>query len=75
MNAMAHIRKAVFGITQAEMAEIAGASQPTVSRWERGEDEPDREQMARIRAHAWQLVKPWDDRWFFEAPAKYEAQA
>jgi transcriptional regulator with XRE-family HTH domain len=63
-----HIRKKVFGVTQAEMALIAGVSQATISRWEEGRQSPDHDALARIRSRATKRGIPWDDRWFFEAP-------
>jgi len=50
MAPMIRIRKTVLGISQAEMAEIAGVSQGTVSKWEAGGAEPDLAQLARIRS-------------------------
>lgn len=69
MGPIEHIRKEILGISQAEMARIAETTQPTVSRWEAGELEPSRAEMARIRAAVITRGKPWDDLWFFEAPA------
>jgi transcriptional regulator with XRE-family HTH domain len=68
MQPITHIRKSVFGLTQAAFAEVAGTTQATVSRWEAGEFEPDRDDLARIRSAALERDLPWDDRWFFEAP-------
>ena len=68
MKPIAHIRKSIFEMTQTSFALVAGATQGTVCRWERGELSPDREHMERIRAEAARLGKPWDDRWFFEVP-------
>lgn len=68
MEPTVYIRKSVFGFSQAAFAAIAGATQGTVSKWEAGELTPTREHMERIRAEAARLNKPWDDRWFFEAP-------
>lgn len=61
------IRKNLFGIGQAEMAVITGVTQGTVSRWENGEFEPNREQMAAIRAAAAERKINWRDEWFFDA--------
>jgi transcriptional regulator with XRE-family HTH domain len=69
MNPMLHIRKAVFGVPQTEMGEIAGVSQGTVSKWENGSLEPDRFEMDRIRNEATKRDLDWNDRWFFEVPA------
>lgn len=64
---MRTIRLHIFKIGQAEMAGIAGVSQATVSRWETGELEPGREQMAAIRAAAAERATIWRDEWFFDA--------
>lgn len=64
---MRTIRLHIFKIGQAEMAGIAGVSQATVSRWETGELEPGREQMAAIRAAAAKRTTIWRDEWFFDA--------
>ena len=69
MNAIEHIRRKVFEVTQATFSGYAGTTQTSVSRWENGEQEPGLEEMARIRAKAQELGIQWDDRWFFEAPA------
>lgn len=69
MNPMLHIRKLVFGVPQTEMAEIAGVSQGTVSKWETGLLAPDLAELERIRNEASRRNLDWDDRWFFEAPA------
>jgi len=69
MNAMTHIRKNVFRVTQIEMASIADVAQSTISRWENG-GEPTQAEMARIRLEAIRRAIPWDDRWFFEAPVE-----
>lgn len=68
LTPLAHIRRNVLGMTQAALAELTGATQPTVSRWDRGDLEPDRSQMARIRDFAQQQGHRWNDRWFFEVP-------
>lgn len=67
MNLMRRIRKNVFGITQAEMARIAGVAQAQVSRWEHGLREPRLAELRRIRAAAIKRGLAWDDRWFFAA--------
>ncbi len=66
---MLHIRKNVLKMSQLELAVLAGTTQATVSRWERGELEPGLTEMARIRDGAHAKGIAWDDRWFFEAPA------
>lgn len=68
MSYMLHIRNVVFGVTQRELADIAGTKQATVSRWESGELFPDQEQMARIRDTAIERGLDWSDSWFFELP-------
>ena len=65
---MALIRRDVFKVTHRAFAQISGASQGTVSRWEAGEFEPSRDQLARIREEAQRRGLKWDDAWFFEAP-------
>lgn len=63
----------MFGISQAELAGIAKTSQGTVSKWEAGELEPDREQLSLIRDAAIERGLEWSDAWFFE-PASIEAR-
>lgn len=65
---MLHVRKAVLGVSQAEMAAIANTSQGTVSKWEAEQLQPDRAQLALIREHVLQKGHAWDDSWFFLAP-------
>ncbi len=69
MATLRHIRKQVLGLTQAEMAAIAGVSQGQVSKWETGVLSPSLPEMERIRAHAMERGIDWDDRWFFEVAA------
>ena len=69
-----YIRKSILRIGQKEMAEITRTTQTSVSRWENGEAEPDRAQMALIRAQAERQGIEWDDRWFFD-PDPPEAEA
>lgn len=69
MNALRHIRKHVFGLTQTEFASLAGVGQASVSRWENGVA-PSLEEMAAIRQAAVDRGIPWDDRWFFEQPSE-----
>jgi predicted transcriptional regulator len=68
MKPITHIRKNVLGLSQKALGELAGASQATVCRWERGALEPNRDQMDLIRRKAIEAGKAWDDRWFFETP-------
>ena len=77
MNAIRHIRKKVFGVTQQEFAVIAGVQQSTISRWENGEAAPTLDEMARIRESAGsrKLKSKWDDRLFFTAPSEGERAA
>jgi DNA-binding transcriptional regulator YiaG len=70
MGPIEHIRTQILKVTQAQLGEIAGTTQATVSRWEKGESEPDREEMERIRAEAKARGHEWDDSWFFAAPSK-----
>ncbi len=65
---MLHIRKNVLGMTQVQLAALTGAQQGTVSRWERGQLEPSRDQLERIREEARNRGVEWDDSWFFERP-------
>jgi transcriptional regulator with XRE-family HTH domain len=65
-----HIRSKVFKLSQAPFAEVAGVTQPTVSRWERGEFPPNQDQLERIRRAALERALPWDDAWFFEVPVE-----
>lgn len=70
MNPMLHVRTVVFKATQAEMAQITGAGQATVSRWENEGPGPTRTQLERIRSEALRRGFVWDDRWFFETPVE-----
>jgi transcriptional regulator with XRE-family HTH domain len=68
MNALRHIRKKVFNVTQAEFAALAGVTQASVSRWENGVA-PSLDEMQAIRRAA--STRPdidWDDALFFDAP-------
>lgn len=69
MNPMPIIRKDILNVSQADLAEIAGTSQATVSRWEKGELQPDRAQLAKIRQAAMGRGLVWDDTWFFDPPS------
>lgn len=69
MGIIRHIRKDLFGATQAEFGEIAGVTQATVSRWEDGILAPDLTELDRIRSAAIERGIRWNDRLFFEAPA------
>jgi transcriptional regulator with XRE-family HTH domain len=73
---MIRIRKEVLRISQAQMAAVAGVSQGTVSKWEAGELEPDRDQLAKIRSFVTARGIEWRDSWFFDpAPASDNAGA
>lgn len=67
MSSIAHIRKNVFRVSQAEFAFLAGVTQPTVSRWENGVA-PSLDEMQSIRRAAADRGIEWDDRLFFDAP-------
>lgn len=75
MHPLEHIRENVLEITQKEMADLAGTTQSTVSRWEAGTAEPDREQMERIGAAARERNLPWSNDWFFRVPDNAGASA
>lgn len=68
MHPIERIRREVFEMTQASFAEVAGVTQATVSRWERGEFEPSRDELSRIRDEARRKRLKWRDAWFFERP-------
>lgn len=69
MTPIFHIRRDVFKENQSRFALIVGVSQATVSRWEKGEQEPTRDKLAMIRDEARKRRIFWSDAWFFEAPA------
>lgn len=75
MTPLQHIRKHLFKVSQSAFGEIAGTTQASVSRWESGEQEPDRSEMDRIRAAATERGINWDDSLFFEAPAQMQEPA
>jgi predicted transcriptional regulator len=66
MNTLRHIRQTVFGVTQVEMAGIAGVRQATISRWENDDCMPTLPALKRIRAEARRRRLKWSDAWFFE---------
>ena len=70
MNTVKHIRTQVFKVSQAAFAEIAGANQSAVSRWEDDAKnfEPSRDEMDRIRSAAITRGLAWSDSLFFETP-------
>lgn len=67
-NPMLLIRRDLFRESQTRFAEITGVSQPTVCRWEKGEQEPTRDKLALIRAEARKRRIFWSDAWFFDGP-------
>ena len=73
MNLMLHIRKDVLRLSQAQLAEVAGVSQATVSRWERGQWEPNRDELARIWSWARENDVALSDSAFFTPPAEGRA--
>jgi DNA-binding transcriptional regulator YiaG len=68
MLPIAFIRSSVFQLTQREFAALAGTSQATVSRWEKGELTPDSANLDRIRQAAQANNIAWNDTWFFVTP-------
>lgn len=70
MGPIEHIRKSILHLSQTELAAIAHTTQATVSRWEAGQLEPSRAEMARIRDAVTARNLPWNDGWFFDAPAQ-----
>lgn len=75
MTPLEHIRRNIFKENQTTFGEIAGTTQPSVCRWEKGEQKPDLAEMERIRTAARKRGLAWDDRWFFELPAEQGAAA
>lgn len=71
MSTLKHIRTAIFEVTQAEFAALAGVTQASVSRWEKGVA-PSLDEMKRIRQAAEDRNLKWDDRFFFEVPEAAE---
>jgi transcriptional regulator with XRE-family HTH domain len=65
-----HIREKVLGLTQAQLAELTGVSQGTVSRWEQGKLEPTRDELRKMREAAQRKGVAWDDAWFFDLPKR-----
>lgn len=70
MHPIEHIRRSIFKLPQHAFAKIAGVTQPTVSRWETYQWEPNRDELSRIRSAAINCGKSWNDKWFFEIPNK-----
>jgi transcriptional regulator with XRE-family HTH domain len=65
-----HIREKVLGLTQAQLAELTGVSQGTVSRWEQGKLEPTRDELSKMRDAAQRKGVEWNDAWFFDIPPR-----
>lgn len=74
-NALTHIRKSVFGLTQAGFAEALGRSQSTVSRWEAGTLAPDLDDMTAIRKLAADRGLECPESLFFAPPITETARA
>ena len=72
MSIIRHIRKELLGVSQKRLAEIAGASQPTVCRWEAGTDEPTLSQLRAIAAAVRENGHEFDERDFFDIPEAAE---
>lgn len=70
-NVLARIRKDVFGLTQRELAIVAGTRQATVSRWETGALEPSRDQIQAILNKAAELGLSLSASDFFDLSADY----
>jgi transcriptional regulator with XRE-family HTH domain len=70
MLPIAVIRNSIFQLTQREFAALAGTSQATVSRWEKGELTPDTSNLERIRRAASERNIEWQDSWFFVTPER-----
>lgn len=67
MSTLKHIRTNIFKVTQAEFASLAGVTQASVSRWEKGVA-PSLDEMRRIRGAAEDRKIEWDDSFFFVVP-------
>jgi transcriptional regulator with XRE-family HTH domain len=67
------LRKDVLGVSQAEFATMAGVEQSTVSRWERGEFEPNLATLRKLRASVVSRGHVWDDAWLFEVSTRGDA--
>jgi DNA-binding transcriptional regulator YiaG len=70
MLPIAVIRNSIFQLTQREFAALAGTSQATVSRWEKGELTPDTSNLERIRRAASERNIECQDSWFFVTPER-----
>lgn len=67
-SAISYARK-VFGATQTQLAEIAGVSESTVSRWESGKWEPGHYEILRIEHFARTFGLPLRADWI-DSPKK-----
>lgn len=67
MNPIKRVRKDILGINQNELAEAAGVTQPTVSRWEKGKQSPSVVEIERVCARYRNKVKAAD---FFSKSAQ-----
>ena len=67
MTPALYIRKHIFQMTQADMAEVLGCVQPTVHRYEINGFFPV-EAQKKVRALAAERGLEWNDSWFFEVP-------
>ena len=70
MQAIEYIRRRIFQTTQAEMADIAGVAQATISRWETHGWPPALNHLTRIRDEAKRRNLQWEDRLFFDIPTE-----
>jgi transcriptional regulator with XRE-family HTH domain len=57
MNTMKQLRREVLHLTQAQLAELTGVTQATVSRWENGDLSPSLDELRRIKAKYGRKVK------------------
>lgn len=67
-NALTHIRKAVFQLSQVDFAKAIGRAQSTVSRWENDELAPDLKDMQAIQKAAAERGIECPESLFFAAP-------
>jgi transcriptional regulator with XRE-family HTH domain len=67
-NALTHIRKTIFGLTQGQFAAALGRNQSTISRWERSELAPDLQDMKDIQRLAIERGIECPESLFFTDP-------